>query len=86
MAQRSAASQIYPHLPSAERREVEQRATPNIADALYPSLTPKPPPGWDRESISLIQSNIRQGRSDSEIARGYGVSKQAVAQIRKLGR
>jgi hypothetical protein len=86
MAQpKSAASQIYPHLPSGERPEVKQRPN-SLADAMWPSLSPKPPPGWDRESISLIQSNIRQGRSDSEIARGYGVSKQAVAQIRKLGR
>jgi hypothetical protein len=83
MAQRSAAQALYPNLPSAERPEVAQ-SKPNIADAMWPSLTPKPPPGWHREDITFVQWNIGQGRSDSEIAKRYGVSKQAVAQIRKL--
>jgi hypothetical protein len=82
---KTAAGQIWPNLAQGTPNEVEQRGG-TLGDALWPSLTPKPPPGWDRESISLIQSNIRQGRSDSEIARGYGVNKQVVAQIRKLGR
>jgi hypothetical protein len=77
---RSAASQIYPHLPSGERPEVKQRQ-PSLADAMWPG--PKPPPGWHREDIALIQ---RASGSNIEIARRYGVSKQVVGQIRKLGR
>jgi len=80
---RSAAQSLYPHLPSAAREPVKQ-STPTLADALWPG--PKPPPNWHRESISLVQSNIRQGRSDIEIAKRYGVTKQAIEQIRKLGR
>ena len=40
MAERepSAAQALYGHLPSASREPVQQR-TPNIADALYPSLS-----------------------------------------------
>jgi hypothetical protein len=34
----NAAGQIWPHLPSGERSEVKQR-TPNIADAMFPSLS-----------------------------------------------
>jgi hypothetical protein len=88
MAQpKSAAQSLYPHLPSGERQPVAQpKRTPTLADALFPDLTPKPPPGWHREHISLIQWNIRQGQSDDEIARRYRVTKEVVAQIRKLGR
>jgi len=39
MAPRSAAQSLYPHLPSAHRPEVQQRRTPTIADALFPSLS-----------------------------------------------
>jgi hypothetical protein len=34
----NAASQIYPHLPSAAREPVKQRER-SLADALYPSLS-----------------------------------------------
>jgi hypothetical protein len=76
----SAASQIYPHLPSGERPEVKQ-SKPNIADAMWPG--PKPPPNWHREDINLIQ---RARGSNIEIARRYGITKHVVDQIRKLGR
>jgi hypothetical protein len=76
----SAAQSLYPHLPTGERPEVKQ-SKPNIADALYPG--PKPPPNWRPEDINLIKRAVG---SDAEIGRRYGVSKQAVEQIRKLGR
>ena len=41
MAPRSAASALYPHLPSSERREVEQGRKPSVADAIFPA--------WGRE-------------------------------------
>jgi hypothetical protein len=78
----SAAQALYGHLPSAARPEVKQRPG-TLGDALWPSLTPKPPPNWHREDIALIQ---RARGSDAEVARRYGVSKQVVGQIRKLGR
>ena len=83
MAQRSepsAAQALYGHLPSAVRPEVKQRQ-PSLADALWPSLSPKPPPNWHREDIALIQRAVG---SDAEVARRYGVSKEVVGQIRKL--
>jgi hypothetical protein len=82
MAERepTAAEALYGHLPSASRPEVKQRQ-PSLADALWPG--PKPPPGWRPDDICLIQ---RARGSDAEVARRYGVSKQAVGQIRKLGR
>ena len=79
MAQpKTAAQSLYPNLPSGERPEVKQRQ-PSLAEAMWPG--PKPPPGWRPDDIALIQ---RARGSDAEIARRYGVSKQAVAQIRKL--
>jgi hypothetical protein len=42
MAQRdppSAASQIWPNLARGTPNEVEQRRTPSLADALFPSLS-----------------------------------------------
>jgi hypothetical protein len=80
----SAARQVYPHLPSGERPLVQTQQGPGLADALHPG--PKPPTNWHREGIALIQHSIRQGRTDAEIARRYGLSKQVVGQIRKLGR
>jgi hypothetical protein len=77
---------LYPNLPSAIPPEVQQPRARNAAEGMWPSLTPKPPPGWGREGISLVKYCIRQGQSDDEIARRYHVSKQAVGQIRKLGR
>ena len=84
--QRSAAQALYPHLRSGTPNEVAQSNRPSLGDALWPQLTPKPPPNWDREGISLIKYCIRQGWSDAEMAQRFGVSKQAVEQIRKLGR
>ena len=81
----TAAQAIYGHLPSAAREPVKQ-SRPTIGNALWPSLTPKPPPNWRGEDIALIKYSIQQGRSDAEVARRYGVSKQAVAEIRKLRR
>jgi hypothetical protein len=82
----SAAQALYPNLARSTPNEVAQSNRPSLGNALWPSLTPQPPPGWHREDIALVQWNIRQGRSDSEIAKTYGVSKQAVSEIRKLGR
>ena len=81
--QRSAAQSLYPNLPTQARPEREQQHAPTIAQAMYPSLAPQPPPNWHREDIALIQ---RASGSNIEIARRYGVSKQVVEQIRKLGR
>ena len=82
----SAAQALYPNLPSATPNEVAQSNRPSLGDALWPSLTPKPPPGWHPEAISLVKWNIRQGLSDDEIARRYHIAKSAVEAIRKLGR
>jgi hypothetical protein len=78
----SAAQSLYPHLPTSARPEVKQ-SKPNLAEAMYPG--PKPPPGWHREDLSLIKREFGQGGSDIEIARRYGITKQVVGQIRKLG-
>jgi len=78
----TAAQALYGHLPSAVRPEVSQ-SKPNIADAMWPGLTPKPPPNWHPEAVSLIQ---RASGSNAEIARRYGITKTVVEHIRKLGR
>ena len=74
-------NELYPHLPSGARPEVEQRSMPNLANALYPG--PKPPPNWRPDDIALIQ---HARGSNIEIARRYGITKHVVEQIRKLGR
>jgi hypothetical protein len=51
MPARTIASQVYPHLPSIDA-EPPQRARPSLADALYPSLVPKPPPPAPRPARS----------------------------------
>ena len=38
MAQRNAARQIWPHLPTGTPEPVQQR-TPTVADAMYPGLS-----------------------------------------------
>jgi hypothetical protein len=38
----SAAASIYPHLPHDKGPVQPQRQQPRLADALYPSLVPKP--------------------------------------------
>jgi hypothetical protein len=43
MTERSAAQSIYPHLPHDAGQPV-QRQQPRLADAMFPSLAPKPPP------------------------------------------
>jgi hypothetical protein len=40
---RSAAAALYPHLPHDKGIVQSQREQPRLADALYPSLVPKPP-------------------------------------------
>jgi hypothetical protein len=49
----SAAASIYPHLPHDKAPVQAQRQQPRLADALYPSLAPKPkpPPNADREAL-----------------------------------
>jgi len=42
LSQPTAAQALYGHLSSGERREVEQRRRPNIADAIWPA--------WSREA------------------------------------
>ena len=37
--QRSAAQALYPHLRSGTPNEVEHRRAPNVADAMWPSLS-----------------------------------------------
>jgi hypothetical protein len=67
--QRSAASQIYPHLPSAQRPEVEQRAQ-SLASAMWPSLAPKPKPAPNPYRESLLR-NLRElsARVDARLQR-----------------
>jgi hypothetical protein len=82
MAQReppSAAQALYGHLPSAARAERPEPKGSSLRD-LWPG--PKPPPGWRSEDIALIKRAVG---SDAEVARRYGVSKEVVGQIRKLG-
>jgi hypothetical protein len=43
----SAAASIYPHLPHDKEPVRPQRQQPGLADALYPSLVPKPKPPSD---------------------------------------
>jgi hypothetical protein len=76
----SAAQSLYPNLPSGARPEVKQEQ-PRLAQAMWPG--PKPPPNWHREDINLIQRAVG---SDAEVGRRYGISKQVVSEIRKLGR
>jgi hypothetical protein len=50
---KSAAASIYPHLPSVVPAPV-QRQQPRLAEALYPSLAPKPPaPNRQRASTGM---------------------------------
>jgi hypothetical protein len=46
----SAAGQIWPHLPSAERPERAQTG-PRLSEVMYPRPQPKPPTNSDRESL-----------------------------------
>jgi hypothetical protein len=62
---KTAAQSLYPHLPSAARPEVKQR-TPNIADAMFPSLSreakrEEASQAWAREWVRAEQkaSNAR---------------------------
>jgi len=59
MAERKSAAQaIWGNLPSGARPEVQQRR-PSLAEALYPSLVPKPQPAPNRNrqntDVSLAQ-------------------------------
>jgi hypothetical protein len=42
MPEPTAAQALYGHLPSGERREVAQRRTPSVADAIFPA--------WSKEA------------------------------------
>jgi hypothetical protein len=83
---KSAAAALYPHLPSADPEPRGRAQSVSLAHSMYPSLTAKPPPGWRSDDIAVIRRAFGQGQSDAEVARRYGVSKQVVGQIRKLGR
>jgi hypothetical protein len=83
---KSVAASIYPHLRSADPQPRAQVQSVSLAHSMYPSLTAKPPPGWRSDDIAVIRRAFGQGQSDAEVARRYGVSKQVVGQIRKLGR
>jgi hypothetical protein len=58
---RSAAGQIYPHLPSGERPEVQQR-TPGLADALHPGLSRA---GKAREADQRLWATILKRNRDN---------------------
>ena len=62
MAQHNAARQIWPNLPQGTPDEVEQRRTPKIGDALWPSLTPQPKPAPNpyRESLLRIANSMHE--------------------------
>jgi hypothetical protein len=85
MREPTAAQSLYGHLPSAAREPVEHPSG-SVAEAMWPGLTPKPPPGWRPDDIAVIRRAFAQGQSDAEVARRFGVSKTAVEQIRKLRR
>jgi hypothetical protein len=55
----SAAQALYPHLPSAERREVKQSER-TLAEAMYPRPQAKPPNPY-RESLLR---NLRETIAD----------------------
>jgi hypothetical protein len=50
----SAAAALYPNLPSAAPAP-PQRQQPRLADALYPSLAPKPKPPTNSARDSLLR-------------------------------
>jgi hypothetical protein len=66
---RSAAGQIWPHLQSGERPEVEQRRKPNsLSEAMYPRPQSRPqrPKGLDEENpwydIMMAAAGLRRMR------------------------
>jgi hypothetical protein len=54
----SAAGQIWPHLPSSARSEIEQRRASSLGEAMWPRPKPKPPNPY-RESLLR---NLRETR------------------------
>jgi hypothetical protein len=76
MAQRSAAGQIYPHLPSAAREPVQQR-TPGLGDAMWPSLSREARAKeadqrlWD-EICKRSRDNLLRGLKELRLARERG--------------
>jgi hypothetical protein len=61
MPQSSAASQVYPHLPSAAREPIKQRER-SLADALYPSLSKE---AKQREADqALLDACCKRGRDN----------------------
>jgi hypothetical protein len=63
----SAAGSIWPHLPHDKGTVQPHRQQPQLAAALYPSLTPKPVPPSDPferhlHFMGLIRKDARQGR------------------------
>jgi hypothetical protein len=74
MTQRSAASQIYPHLPSAERSERQQRER-SLADALYPSLSKE---AKQRQAEQALWARINE-QNRQVLLRGL---REAVANLR----
>jgi hypothetical protein len=69
MAERSppsAAAALYPNLKSGTPDVVQQRQQPTLADALYPSLAPKPKPPAPKPTRS-----IEEIRDWSHVDPGY---------------
>jgi hypothetical protein len=63
----SAAASLYPHLPHAKEPVQPQRQQPRLAEALYPSLVPKPKPPADpylayMQKLGFIHIDKRSGR------------------------
>jgi hypothetical protein len=75
---KSAAQAIWGNLPSGARPEVEQRR-PSLAEALYPSLVPKPPPTPNRyreSTVSLAQRCDEDAMFEMMLAKGGLVRKR----------
>jgi hypothetical protein len=80
MAPRSAAQSLYPHLPSAERPEVQQqRRAPTMADAIFPAWSRE---AKQRDADQALSSAINK-RNRQTLLRNL---REAVANIERRGR
>jgi hypothetical protein len=56
----SAAQSLYPHLKSGTPDVVQQRRQGSVADAMFPSLAPKPKPAPHRHRESTEEVSLAQ--------------------------
>ena len=53
---KSAAQSIYPHLKSGTREPVQRQQPASVAQAMFPSLVPKPPQPAPRPRLTREQA------------------------------